>query len=144
MVSHSVSQSVSPVTQSCPTLYNPMNHSTPGLPVHHQLLFTFCHKGGVICISEVIDIVYFFFLAALGFRCRSKAFSSHVDQGLFSSCGAQDSHCRGCTREVPVPQKLWSNLAAPRHVESSQTRDWTCVPCTSRWILNTEPPGKSQ
>ena len=28
----------SSVTQSCPTLYNPMNHSTPGLPVHHQLL----------------------------------------------------------------------------------------------------------
>ena len=24
-------------TQSCPTLYNPMNCSTPGLPVHHQL-----------------------------------------------------------------------------------------------------------
>ena len=58
MISHSVSQSL---TQSCPTLYNPMNHSMPGLPVHHQLLFTFCHKGGVICISEVIDIVYFFF-----------------------------------------------------------------------------------
>ena len=27
----------SPVTQSCPTLWDPMNHSTPGLPVHHQL-----------------------------------------------------------------------------------------------------------
>ena len=27
----------SSVTQSCPTLYDPMNHSTPGLPVHHQL-----------------------------------------------------------------------------------------------------------
>ena len=26
----------SSVTQSCPTLCNPMNHSTPGLPVHHQ------------------------------------------------------------------------------------------------------------
>ena len=25
------------VTQSCPTLCDPMNHSTPGLPVHHQL-----------------------------------------------------------------------------------------------------------
>ena len=24
--------------QSCPTLCNPMNRSTPGLPVHHQLL----------------------------------------------------------------------------------------------------------
>ena len=27
----------SPVAQSCPTLRNPMNRSTPGLPVHHQL-----------------------------------------------------------------------------------------------------------
>ena len=27
----------SSVTQSCPTLCNPMNRSTPGLPVHHQL-----------------------------------------------------------------------------------------------------------
>ena len=27
----------SSVTQSCPTLWDPMNCSTPGLPVHHQL-----------------------------------------------------------------------------------------------------------
>ena len=27
----------SSVTQSCPTLCNPMNHSMPGLPVHHQI-----------------------------------------------------------------------------------------------------------
>ena len=27
----------SSVTHSCPTLYNPMNRSTPGLPVHPQL-----------------------------------------------------------------------------------------------------------
>ena len=34
----------SSVTQSCLTLYNPMNRSTPGLPVHHQLLeFTQTH-----------------------------------------------------------------------------------------------------
>ena len=32
-----VSQSVSSVAQSCPTLCDPMNRSTPGLPVHHQL-----------------------------------------------------------------------------------------------------------
>ena len=32
------------VAQSCPTLCNPMNHSTPGLPVPHQLLeFTEAH-----------------------------------------------------------------------------------------------------
>ena len=27
----------SSVTQSCPTLRDPMDHSMPGLPVHHQL-----------------------------------------------------------------------------------------------------------
>ena len=27
----------SSVAQSCPTLRDPMNHSTPGLPIHHQL-----------------------------------------------------------------------------------------------------------
>jgi len=35
---------LSSVAQSCPTLCDPMNHSTPGLPVHHQLLeFTQTH-----------------------------------------------------------------------------------------------------
>ena len=36
------------VTQSCPTLCDPMNCSTPGLPVHHQLPeFTQTHVHGV-------------------------------------------------------------------------------------------------
>ena len=34
----------SSVAQSCPTLFDPMNRSTPGVPVHHQLLeFTQTH-----------------------------------------------------------------------------------------------------
>ena len=32
-----ISFQFSSVTQSCPTLCDPMNRSTPGLPVHHQL-----------------------------------------------------------------------------------------------------------
>ena len=32
-----VQSSSSSVAQSCPTLCDPMNHSMPGLPVHHQL-----------------------------------------------------------------------------------------------------------
>ena len=39
----------SSVAQSCPTLCNPMNRSTPGLPVHHQLPeFTQTHIHRVI------------------------------------------------------------------------------------------------
>ena len=35
---------INSVAQSCPTLCDPMNRSTPGLPVHHQLLeFTQTH-----------------------------------------------------------------------------------------------------
>ena len=37
ITSHSVSVQFSSVAQSCPTLCDPMNRSTPGLPVHHQL-----------------------------------------------------------------------------------------------------------
>ena len=45
---HHISQSVSSVAQSCPTLCDPMNRSTPGLPVHHKLLeFTQTHAHRV-------------------------------------------------------------------------------------------------
>ena len=43
----------SSVTQSCPTPCDPMNRSTPGLPVHHQLPeFTQTH---VHCVSDTIQ-----------------------------------------------------------------------------------------
>ena len=49
----SASVQLSLVTQSCPTLCEPMNHSTPGLPVHHQLPeFTQTH---VHWISDAIQ-----------------------------------------------------------------------------------------
>ena len=37
MAGYTPSVQFSSVAQSCPTLCDPMNHSTPGLPVHHQL-----------------------------------------------------------------------------------------------------------
>ena len=41
----SLNSQFSSVAQSCPTLCNPMNRSTPGLPVHHQLPeFTQVHR----------------------------------------------------------------------------------------------------
>ena len=38
MASHPIrSDQIRSVAQSCPTLCNPMNYSTPGLPAYHQL-----------------------------------------------------------------------------------------------------------
>ena len=49
----------SSVAQSCPTLWNPMNCSMPGLPVHHQLLeFTQTHVhwvGDAIQLSHPLS-----------------------------------------------------------------------------------------
>ena len=43
-----LSDQIRSVAQSCPTLCHPMNCSTPGLPVHHQLPeFTQTHGHGV-------------------------------------------------------------------------------------------------
>ena len=38
LLCHSSESAISSVVQSCPTLCNPMNCSTPGFPVYHQLL----------------------------------------------------------------------------------------------------------
>ena len=47
------SDQIRSVTQSCPTLCDPMNRSTPGLPVHHQLPeFTQTH---VCRVSDAIQ-----------------------------------------------------------------------------------------
>ena len=43
------SDQIRSVAQSCPSLCNPMNHSMPGLPIHHQLLEstqTYVHRLG--------------------------------------------------------------------------------------------------
>jgi len=53
----------SSVTQSCPTLWDPMDWSTPGLPVHHQLLKlaqTHVHQvGDVIPLSLPLSSPFF-------------------------------------------------------------------------------------
>ena len=52
-VVHTLINQFSSVTQSCPTLRDPMNHSMPGLPVHHLLLeFTQTH---VHWVSDAIQ-----------------------------------------------------------------------------------------
>ena len=49
------SDQIRSVAQSCPTLCDPMNRSTPGLPVHHQLPeFTETHVQSVMPSSHLI------------------------------------------------------------------------------------------
>ena len=50
----------SSITQSCPTLFDPMNRSTPGLPVHHQLPeFTQTHIHRVSDAIQPSSVILF-------------------------------------------------------------------------------------
>ena len=67
----------SSVAQSCPTLCNPMNHSTPGLPVHHQLPeFTQTHACRV---SDAIQPSHPILISSL----TPPASNPSQNQGLF-------------------------------------------------------------
>ena len=70
----------SSVAQSCLTLCNPMDCSTPGLPVHHQLLEpTQIH---VHCISDAIQPSYPLSSSS------PPTFNLSQHQGLFQSVGS--------------------------------------------------------
>ena len=62
------------VTQSCPTLCDPMDYSTPGLPVHHQLLEL--AQAHVRWVGDAIQPSY-------PVSSPSPAFSLSQHQGLF-------------------------------------------------------------
>ena len=67
-------QSVSSVAQLCPNLYDPMNRSMPGFPVHHQLPeLTQTH---VHWVSDVIQ-------PSFPLSSPSPAFNLSQHQGLF-------------------------------------------------------------
>ena len=66
--------SVQSVTQSCLTLCDPMNRSTPGLPVHHELPEII--QTRVHCVGDAIQPSH-------PLPSPSPAFSPSQHQGLF-------------------------------------------------------------
>ena len=83
----------SSVAQSCPTLQDPMDHSMPGLPVHHQLPeFTQTHLHWV---SDAIQPSHLL-------SSPSPAFNPSPYQGLFK--GVSSSHQMAKVLEFQLQQ----------------------------------------
>ena len=112
----------SSVTQSCPTLCDPMNYSTPGLPVHHQLLeFTQTHVHRVSDTIQPSHPVIPFFscpqsLPASGYFPMSQ---------LFARCG-QSIGISASASVLPMNTQDWSplgwtggSLCSPRDSQKS-------------------------
>ena len=101
-----ISYQFSSVAQSCPTPCNPMNHSTPGLPVHHQLPeFTQTH------VHQVGDAI------KPSHRLSSPsppALNLSQHQGLFqwvnSAWGGQSTGVSASASVLPMNTQDWSPL----------------------------------
>ena len=97
----------SSVTQSCLTLCNPMNHSMPGLPTHHQLLEstqTHVHR-----VDDAIQPSHpLSFPSPLAFNLFPASGSFPVSQ-LFAS-GSQSIRVSASTSVLPMNTQGWSPL----------------------------------
>ena len=111
-------------TQSCPTLYDPKDCSTPGLPVHHQLLeFTQTHIHRVGDAIQPSHAVVPFFSCPLSFPASG---SFQMSQ-LFTS-GGQSIGVSASTRRkeralktdgIGQDRHKGKNMSAMRNILSS-------------------------
>ena len=97
----------SSVVQSCLTLCNPMNRSTPGLPVHHQLLeFTQTHVHWVgdnhLTISS--------FVVPFSSCLQSFPTSGSFQKSQFFTSGRQRIGVSVSTLVLPMNTQDWSPL----------------------------------
>ena len=113
----------SSVIQSCPTLCEPMNHSTSGLPVHHQLLeFTQTHvhqvsdaiSSSVIPISSCLQS----FPASGSFHMRQLFTSGGQSIGVSASASVLPMNIQDW---FPLGRAAWITLQGLSRVFSNTT-----------------------
>ena len=106
-------------------------------------------------LFDFLKFIYVFIFGCAGSLLLSGLFASCGEWGLLFSCSVWASQwsgfscCRAWVLECIGFRSCCSwaqylrhiDLAASWHVGSSQTRDWTGVPCTARF-LTTGQPGK--
>ena len=120
----------SSVAQSCPTLFDPMNHSTPGLPIHHQLPeFTQTH---VHWDSDAIQPSHPLSSAsplALNlsqhqglFNCVRLAAAAAAAAKSLQSCPTLCDPIDGSPPGSPVPGIL-----------QARTLEWVAISCSNAW-----------
>ena len=94
----------SSVTQSCPTLCEPMNSSTPGLPVHHQL-----PESNQTHVHRVDDVIQPFHPLSIPSPSALNLSQSFQMSHLFAS-GGQSIGVSASTSVLPMNTQDWSLL----------------------------------
>ena len=96
----------SSVAQSCPTLCDPKNHSTPGLPAHHQLPES--TQTHVHWVSDVIQPSH----PVIPFSSCPQSFpaSGSFQMSQLSASGGQSIGVSASTSVLPMNTQDWSPL----------------------------------
>ena len=155
----------SSVTQSCPTLCNPMDCSTPGFPLHHQLpelTQTVCWVGDAIKPSHPLSCPSpptFNLSQHLGLfkwvspsHQVSKVLEFQLQHQFFQwifrndfLCDPLDCSPPGSSAHGIIQARILKWVAMPSSKGSSQPRDRSpasCISCIAGGFFTTEPPGK--
>ena len=99
----------SSVTQSCPTLYDPMDCNMPGFPVHHQLLeFTQTH---VHQVSDAIQSSYpLSSPSPPAFNLSQHLFPGSFPRSQFFASGGQTTEVSASASVLPMNIQDWFPL----------------------------------
>ena len=97
----------SSVARLCPTLCDPMNHSKPGLPIHHQLLVSL--QTHVHWVSDAIPVISSSVIPFSSYPQSSPASRSFQMSQLFTS-GGQRTGVSALTSVLPMNTQDWSPL----------------------------------
>ena len=135
-VKQSVISSVqfSSVIQSCPTLRDPMNLSTPGLPVHHHL-----PESTQTHVHQVDDVIQ---PSHLPSSPSPPALNLPQHQGLFKwvqlfTSGGQSIGVSTSTSVPPMNTQDWSPLGWTGWISRDFKMDWLDLKGLSRVFSNT-------
>ena len=103
---HNPSVQFSSVTQSCPTLCDPMDHSTPGLPVHHQ--FPESTQTHVHWVGDAIQLSH----PVIAFSSCLQSFpaSGYFQRRQLFASGGQSIGVSALASVLPVNTQDWSPL----------------------------------
>ena len=103
---HNPSVQFSSVTQSCPTLCDPMDHSTPGLPVHHQ--FPESTQTHVHWVGDAIQLSH----PVIAFSSCLQSFpaSGYFQMRQLFASGGQSIGVSALASVLPVNTQDWSPL----------------------------------
>ena len=136
----------SSVPQSCLTLCDPMNHSSPGLPVHHQLLES--TQSHVHWVSDAIQLSHPLSSPSPHYDNYIKHFHMEVWNGKLccakllqlcpTLCDPMDCSLSGSSVHGTLQARILECVIIPFSRGSSWPRNQALISyisCIGRWVL---------